>query len=128
MEVPRRGGQNYSFAGFILLAAFGTFPWKRIHPESSRSSVNNSQWHPLLYSSTGSKRKPGAKSPSQELIQAIVEMKQQNPRFGYPRIAQQINNAFGRVNPRQKDQGECMDTALRRQTNRNHSFKPDRPI
>jgi hypothetical protein len=29
----------------------------------------------LLYSSAGSKRKPGPKGPSQELIQAIVEMK-----------------------------------------------------
>jgi putative transposase len=47
-----------------------------------------------LYSS-GSKRKPGPKGPSQELIKAIVELKQRNPRFGCPRIAQQINNAFG---------------------------------
>ena len=49
----------------------------------------------LLYSSTGSQRKPGPKGPSQELIQAIVQMKQRNPRFGCPRIAQQINKSFG---------------------------------
>jgi transposase InsO family protein len=49
----------------------------------------------LLYSSASSKRKPGPKGPSQELIQVIVEMKQRNPRFGCPRIAQQINKAFG---------------------------------
>ena len=49
----------------------------------------------LLYSSAGSKRKPGPKGPSPELIQAIIEMKQHNPRFGCPRIAQQINKAFG---------------------------------
>ena len=49
----------------------------------------------LLYSSANSKRKPGPKGPSQELIWAIVEMKQRNPRFGCPRIAQQINRAFG---------------------------------
>jgi putative transposase len=48
-----------------------------------------------LYSSAGSNRKPGPKGPSPELIQAIVEMKQRNPRFGCPRIAQQINKAFG---------------------------------
>jgi hypothetical protein len=48
-----------------------------------------------LYSSAGSKRKPGPKGPSQELILAIVEMKQRNPRFGCPRIAQQVNKAFG---------------------------------
>jgi hypothetical protein len=48
----------------------------------------------LLYSS-GSKRKPGPKGPSRELIQAIVALKSRNPRFGCPRIAQQINKAFG---------------------------------
>jgi putative transposase len=48
----------------------------------------------LLYSSADSKRKPGPKGPSQELIQAIVELKQRNPRFGCLRIAQQINKAF----------------------------------
>ena len=48
----------------------------------------------LLYSS-GHRGKPGPKGPSPELIQAIVELKQRNPRFGCPRIAQQINKAFG---------------------------------
>ncbi len=38
---------------------------------------------------------PGPKGSSQELIDAIVEMKRRNPRFGCPRIAQQINKAFG---------------------------------
>jgi transposase InsO family protein len=49
-----------------------------------------------LYSS-GRKGKPGPKGPSLELIQAIVELKRRNPRFGCPRIAQQINKAFGTV-------------------------------
>ncbi|MDB4542872.1 integrase core domain-containing protein, partial [bacterium] len=45
-------------------------------------------------------RKPGPKGPSKDVIQAIVEMKRRNPRFGCPRfgcprIAQQINLAFG---------------------------------
>jgi len=48
----------------------------------------------LLYSPRGGK-KPGPKGPSREVINAIVEMKQRNPRFGCPRIAQQINLAFG---------------------------------
>ena len=48
----------------------------------------------LLYSS-GRKGKPGPKGPSQELIDAIVEMKRRNTRFGCPRIAQEINKAFG---------------------------------
>jgi len=48
----------------------------------------------LLYSS-GRKRKPGPKGPSLELIEAIVEMKRRNSRFGCPRIAEEINKAFG---------------------------------
>jgi transposase InsO family protein len=49
-----------------------------------------------LYSS-GRKGKPGPKGPSRDLIQAIVELKQRNSRFGCRRIAQQINKAFGVV-------------------------------
>ena len=49
------------------------------------------QW---LYSSQN-KRKPGPKGPSPELTKAIVEMKRRNPKYGCPRIAQQINRAFG---------------------------------
>ena len=48
----------------------------------------------LLYSS-GRKGKPGPKGPSPELIQAIIQLKRRNPRFGCLRIAQQINKAFG---------------------------------
>ena len=47
-----------------------------------------------LYSPGGG-RKPGPKGPSKEVIKAIVEMKRRNPRYGCPRIAQQINLAFG---------------------------------
>ena len=39
--------------------------------------------------------KPGPIGPSQELIDAIVELKRRNTRFGCPRIAQEINKAFG---------------------------------
>jgi putative transposase len=48
----------------------------------------------LLYSA-GRKGKPGPKGPSPELIKAIVELKQRNPRFGCLGIAQQIAKAFG---------------------------------
>ena len=48
----------------------------------------------LLFS-PGDRRKPGPKGPSAEVINAIVEMKRRNPRYGCPRIAQQINLAFG---------------------------------
>ncbi len=46
MDVPRRGGPNYSFAGFMLLAALGAFLWKSIPLESSRPSASGGQWHP----------------------------------------------------------------------------------
>jgi len=48
----------------------------------------------LLYTARR-KGKPGPKGPSMEPIDAIVELKRRNPRFGCPRIAQQINKAFG---------------------------------
>ncbi len=48
----------------------------------------------LLYSSQ-KRSKPGPKGPSPELIQLILEMKRRNPRFGCPRIAQEIARTFG---------------------------------
>jgi len=47
-----------------------------------------------LFSSTGQK-KPGPKGPNREVIAAVVDMKQRNPTWGCPRIAQQITLAFG---------------------------------
>ena len=38
---------------------------------------------------------PGPKAPSEALIQAIVELKSRNPRFGCPRIARIISRTFG---------------------------------
>ena len=40
------------------------------------------------------RRQPGPKGPSAELILAVVEMKQRNPNWGCPRIAQQMALAF----------------------------------
>src|SRR3954467_3352617 len=48
-----------------------------------------------LFSSTPCPRKPGPKGPSNALIQAIVELKSRNPRFGCPRIARIILHTFG---------------------------------
>src|SRR6266403_3374235 len=48
----------------------------------------------FLYSS-GSRSKPGPKGPAPELIQAICELKQRNPRFGCPKIAQHLAKTFG---------------------------------
>jgi putative transposase len=48
-----------------------------------------------LFSSAPYPRKPGPKGPSQALIEAIVELKSRNPRFGCPRIALIISRTFG---------------------------------
>ena len=48
----------------------------------------------LLFSSKR-RAKPGPKGPSQELLEAVLQMKQLNPTWGCPRIAQQIALAFG---------------------------------
>jgi hypothetical protein len=47
-----------------------------------------------LFSSTVP-RKPGPKGPGQDVVAAVVDMKQRNPTWGCPRIAQQIALAFG---------------------------------
>src|SRR6202795_162536 len=48
-----------------------------------------------LFSSTPCPKKPGPKGPDEALIQAIVELKTRNPRFGCPRIARIISRTFG---------------------------------
>ena len=53
------------------------------------------KWKYRLLYSPGGGRKPCPRGPSREVIDAIVEMKRRNPRYGCPRIAQQINLAFG---------------------------------
>jgi len=45
--------------------------------------------------SASTRRRPDPKGPSTQLIAAILEIKRLNPRFGCPRIAQQISHAFG---------------------------------
>src|SRR5450631_3864996 len=48
-----------------------------------------------LFSSRLCRKTPGPKGPSDALIQAIVELKSRNPRFGCPRIARIISHTFG---------------------------------
>jgi putative transposase len=48
-----------------------------------------------LFSSISCPKTPGPKGPSEALIQAIVELKSRNPRFGCPRIARIISHTFG---------------------------------
>ncbi len=49
-----------------------------------------------LYSSR-KRGRPGPRGPRKEVIAAIVEMKRRNPRFGCPKIAEQIAQTFGIV-------------------------------
>src|SRR6516162_572508 len=51
------------------------------------------QKYRMLFSSNR-RRKPGPKGPSAQLVHAVVEMKQRNPNWGCPRIAQQIALVF----------------------------------
>ena len=55
--------------------------------------VLSKQKYRMLFS-TNRRRKPGPKGASTDLIHAVVEMKQRNPNWGCPRIAQQIALAF----------------------------------
>src|SRR5260370_12107187 len=55
--------------------------------------VLSKQKYRMLFS-TNRRRKPGPKGPTVELIHAVVEIKQRNPNWGCPRIAQQIALAF----------------------------------
>jgi hypothetical protein len=47
-----------------------------------------------LFSSTSGPKKPRPTGPSTALIEAIVELKPRNPRFGCPRIARIISHTF----------------------------------
>lgn len=99
----RRRAPNLSTKDRALLGFLSVFMNPRrlvrsaiiIKPSTLLSFHNalKKQKYRLLYSPRGS-RKPGPKGPSKEVINAIVEMKQRNTRYGCPRIAQQINLAF----------------------------------
>lgn len=55
-------------------------------------ALKDRKYH-LLFSPK-SRKKPGPKGPGHEVIAAVVQMKQRNPTWGCPRIAQQIALAF----------------------------------
>ena len=44
---------------------------------------------------SGRKTKPSIEDPSEDIIDAVVQLQQCDPRFGCPRIAQQISHASG---------------------------------
>jgi len=59
---------------------------------SLHQALRNRRYRLLFSSQRGGK--PGPKGPNQELIKAVVQMKQRNPAWRCPRIAQQIALAF----------------------------------
>jgi len=56
-------------------------------------ALTKRQYRRLFSSTVPKKRRP--KGPSQDVVAAVVDMKQRNPTWGCPRIAQQIALAFG---------------------------------
>src|SRR6516165_3833437 len=74
----------------ILRSAIGLRPSTLLHLHH----VLKKRKYRILFSRPCGRR-PGPKGPNQELIDAVVAMKQRNPRWGCPRIAQQIALAFG---------------------------------
>jgi putative transposase len=66
----------------------------------------------LLFSG-GSRCRPGPKGPSAEVIAVILEMKRRNPRFGYPRIAQQVSHALVSRSKRTSCAGFSQSTTVR---------------
>jgi putative transposase len=101
---PRQRAPNLTAQDRALLGVWSLFlsPWRIagsaiiIKPSTLlrfHAALKKRKYR-LLYSPRRG-RKPGPKGPSNEVIKAILSMKQRNPRFGCPRIAQQINLAFG---------------------------------
>ncbi len=59
---------------------------------SLHQALGNRKYRRLF--SSQRRGRPGPKGPTKELIEAVVQMKQRNPAWGCPRIAQQIALAF----------------------------------
>jgi hypothetical protein len=66
--------------------------WKPSTLLSLHRALKNRKYR-LLFS-LKLRKKPGPKGPDPEVIAAVVQMKQRNPTWGCPRIAQQIALAF----------------------------------
>jgi hypothetical protein len=63
-----------------------------VHAVKPASSADPAEVSPAVFVEGGDET--GPKGPSQEVIAAVVEMKERNPSWGCPRIAQQIALAF----------------------------------
>ena len=64
-----------------------------VNPVEFPSRAGSSKIPAAVFPKTQSE--PGPKGPGPDLIRAVIEMKQRNPRWGCPRIAEQIVLAFG---------------------------------
>jgi hypothetical protein len=67
---------------------------KTVHPPAFPSRSGSAQIQIFLFSPKH-RAKPVPKGPNQDLIRAVVDMKQRNPIWGCPRIGGQIELAFG---------------------------------
>src|ERR1700726_1500380 len=84
-------GSLFLSPGRLRKVAIGVRPSTLL---SFHQALVRRKYRQLFLSSPGPKR-PGPKGPSEALIQAIVELKSRNPRFGCPRIARIISRTFG---------------------------------
>src|SRR5215813_1152892 len=98
-RLARPGGLRSVIAGFCSLwikptrlprAAIALKPSTVLH--FHRALVQRK--YRLLFSPKR-RAKPGPKGPNLDVIRAVVDMKQRNPTWGCPRIAEQITLAFG---------------------------------
>ena len=74
----------------VLRSAIALKPSTLLHLHS----VQRKRKYRMLFSPVRGRR-PGPKGPNKALIGAVVAMKRRNPTWGCPRIAQQIELAFG---------------------------------
>jgi len=98
-KTPRLTTSDRFFCGFLVLFMHPSRIRKAavvLKPATLtkfRSALLSRNYHRLF--SSRKTTKPGPKGPADDLIRVLVEMKQRNAGFGCPRIAQQINKAFG---------------------------------
>ena len=100
----RRAPNLTTFDRFVLgLCTLLVRPGRIPKVAAGVSSSTLNKLHPCLvrrkyralFSARRSRRKPGPKGPSEEIVRVIVEIKRRNPLFGCPRIALIITTTFG---------------------------------
>jgi hypothetical protein len=82
----------YSFHSPCTLSSLGHRS-EAFHSAASPRLATEAEAPDVVLARSG--RRPGPKGPSKDIIGAVVAMKQRNPTWGCPHIAQQIALAFG---------------------------------